>query len=111
MNPFNQLNEQLNLMIEEALSHQGGSIHINTADAKIIIELNDEKVVTVIYQKGTAQKVWHHALGSCTELMSSTKEIVLFLISKLKSVLSWRLLFKPKLLRIEYQPNLEHDSK
>ena len=48
MNPFTQLNEQLNLMIEEALSNEGGSIHINTADAEIIIKLDDNKIITFI---------------------------------------------------------------
>ncbi len=110
MNPFTQLNEQLNLMIEDALSSEGGSIRINTADAEIIIQLNDDKVVTVIYQRGTIQKVWHHALGSCTEMMSSTKEIVLFVLSKITSLISWRNLFRAKPLLIEYQPRIENDK-
>ncbi len=103
MNPFTQLNEQLNLMIEEALSSEGGSIRINTADAEIIIQLNDDKVVTVIYQRGTIQKVWHHVLGS-------TKEIVLFVLSKITSLISWRNLFRAKPLLIEYQPRIENDK-
>ena len=110
MNPFTQLNEQLNSMIEEALSNEGGSIHINTADAEIIIQLDGDKVVTVIYQRGAIQKVWHHALGSCTELMSSTKEIVLFVLSKITSLFNWRYLFKAKPLLIEYQPRSEQDK-
>ena len=110
MNPFTELNEQLNLMIEEALSNEGGSIHINTADAEIIIKLDDNKIITFIYQRGTIQKVWHHALGSCTELMSSTKEIVLFVISKLTSLINWRTLFRAKPLLIEYQPRIESNK-
>jgi len=110
MNPFTQLNQQLNLMIEEALSNEGGSIHINTADAEIVIQLDDNKIVTVIYQRGTMQKVWHHALGSCTEAISSTKEIVLFVLSKITSLLNWRYLFKAKPLLIEYQPRIESEQ-
>ena len=110
MNPFNQFNEQLNLLINEALSKQGGSIQINTPDAKIIIQMNDEKIVTLIYQQGTVRKVWHHTVSSYTELITSSKEIILFLVSKLKLVIHWRLLFRPKLLMIEYQPSIEHDD-
>ena len=110
MNPFTQLNEQLNSMIEEALSNEGGSIHINTADAEIIIKLDDNKIITFIYQRGTIQKVWHHALGSCNELMSSTKEIVLFLISKIMPLLDWKYLFRVKPLLIEYRSRSENDK-
>ena len=110
MNPFTELNKQLNLMIEEALSNEGGSIHINTADAEIVIQLDDNKIITVIYQRGTIQKVWHQALGNCSELMSSSKEIVLFLISKIMPLLKWKCLFRAKLLLIEYQPSSESDK-
>ena len=110
MNPFTQLNDQLNLVIEEALSNEGGSIHINTADAEIIIQLDGDKVVTVIYQRGAIQKVWHHALGSCTELMSSTKETVLFVLSTITSLFDWSTLFRAKPLSIEYQPHSEQDN-
>ena len=51
------------------------------------------------------------SLGSCTELMSSTKEIVLFVLSTITSVFDWSTLFKAKPLLIEYQPRSAEQDK
>jgi hypothetical protein len=106
MNPFNTINNKLNSLLIDAMSKGGGTIQISTTDARIIIKITDEGVVTMIYERGSIQKVWNHTVTSCTELVSASKEILLFLVSKLKLLINWKLLLKRKPMLIEYIPKL-----
>ena len=110
MKPFNSINEKLNSLLNDAMSNKGGTIQISTADARIIIKITDEGLVTLIYEKGSIQKVWNHTVTSCTELVSAGKEILLFMASKLKLLINWKYLLRRKPLLIEFIPTLEQDK-
>ena len=110
MNPFNTINNKMNSLLIDAMSKGGGTIQISTVDARIIIKITDEGVVTLIYEKGTIQKVWNHTVTSCTELISASKEIFLFIVSKLKLIINWKLLLRRKPMLIEYSPKLRQNQ-